>query len=77
MNLLLQFMLIVALIAGMILFRLLAERLVTRSRIRSGYTDSRCNDTGCMRACDGKTAADANEPDTDKNAMKRSACRAP
>jgi hypothetical protein len=75
MSLLLQVLLVAALIAGMIGFRLIAERLVARSRIRNGYTDGRCNNTGCLRGCDDERVADAN--DTEKNAMKRSACRAP
>ena len=75
MSLLLQFLLVAALIAGMILFRLVADRLVTRARIRAGYTEGRCGNTGCFRDCDEEHLADAN--DTDKNTMKRSACRAP
>lgn len=75
MSVLLQFLLIAALIAGMILFRLVAERLVARSRIRAGYTEGRCGHTGCFRACDENDVADAN--DTDQNSTKRSACRAP
>jgi hypothetical protein len=75
MSLFLQFLVVAALIAGMILFRLVAERLVMQSRARGGYTDSRCGSTGCFRACDENPVADAN--DTHKNAIKRSACRAP
>ncbi|MBT8442583.1 MAG: hypothetical protein KJO76_09375 [Gammaproteobacteria bacterium] len=75
MSLLSQFLLIAALIAGMIGFRLLADGLVARWRMRAGYTGGRCGNTGCFRDCDENDAADAN--DTDENTTKRSACRAP
>ncbi|MFW2405967.1 MAG: hypothetical protein ACN4GT_14445 [Gammaproteobacteria bacterium] len=76
MSLIAQVVLVAALIAGMMLFRLLAERLITKSRLRARQTDAKCGNTECFRACDDDIAG-ARESVTDKNAMKRSACRAP
>lgn len=77
MSLLAQILLVAALIAVMMLFRLLAERMVTKSRLRTGLTDAKCGKTECFRACDHDDAADADRIVTENNVTKRSARRAP
>ena len=77
MSVIVQFLHVAGLIAGMILLRLLADELVARSRIRAGIRDDRCGHAGCFRACNENRSTDANGNVRDKNAMKRSACRAP
>jgi hypothetical protein len=53
MSMLLQFLLAAALIAGMILIRILAGRMALQARILDGYNND-CNEEECM-SCTLKT----------------------
>ncbi len=53
MNPLLQFLLATAVIAGLLLLRVLAGRMTLRARIRDGYNND-CNEEECM-SCALKT----------------------
>jgi len=77
MNPLLHILIATALISGMILLRMLADRWVLRTRIRRSVTDNDCEKVGCFRGCERDGTAAITDSVTEKNALKRSAYHAP
>ncbi len=52
MNVILNLLFAMALIAGLMLLRMFADHYVLRARIRGGHTDKECEQAGCFRGCD-------------------------
>ena len=77
MNLLMDFLVAAALIAGMILFRMFMDRSARRKKLRSTKNVNECEQVGCFRGCDpGKDASEPNSV-SGQNPSKRSAYHAP
>jgi len=52
MSLLVSFLIATLLIAGMILFRMFAERYALRKKLRRDRAGSECEQAECVRGCD-------------------------
>ncbi len=77
MNLFVQLLITMALIVGLLLFRLFADRYVLRARLRGRQVDGECEQAGCFHACDLDKSAERPDSVPEKNASKRSAYHAP
>jgi hypothetical protein len=75
--LLIPFLIATALIAGLILLRMFAERRALRARIRKDHTDTECEDAGCFRGCSPDRTAAHPDSVSGNNETKRSAYHAP
>lgn len=65
MSLLGQFLIVSMCIAGLMLFRMLVDRYILRSRLRDKGTSGDCEKIGCFHSCDSGT--------TKQNSTERSA----
>ena len=77
MSALLHILIATALISGMILLRMFAERWVLRTRIRRDHADKECEKVGCFRGCERDSTEAITDSVTEKNVLKRSANHAP
>lgn len=57
MNIIFHLLIATMLIAGLILFRMLADRYILRTRIRGTHSDTECEQAGCFRGCDRNNGA--------------------
>jgi hypothetical protein len=76
MNPLLHFLTATAVIGGLIVLRILAERLALGIKIRRNFADTACEETGCFRGCDPNSIAASIDSVGEKNVVKRSTDRA-
>jgi hypothetical protein len=51
MNTIFHLLMATMLIAGLILFRMLADRYILRTRIPGGHADRECEQSGCFHGC--------------------------
>lgn len=72
MNLLLHFLIATALIAGLILLRMFAERSALQTKIRGTHADIECEQAGCYRGCDLDRATPNPDSVSRQNSSKRS-----
>ncbi len=77
MSLLVQLLLTMALIVGLILFRLFADRYVLQAKLRGKQVDSECRQAGCFHACDLDKATERPDSVSGSKTSKRSAYHAP
>ena len=77
MNMLAQFLITTALIVGLLLFRLLADRYVLRARLSGKKIDDECKQAGCFHACDLDKASERPVSVSGNTAPKGSAYHAP
>jgi hypothetical protein len=77
MNLLMDFLVAAALIAGMILLRMFMDRSARCKKFSSIKNENECEQVGCFRGCD--SGKDTSEPHSvsGQNPSKRSAYHAP
>ena len=75
MNLAIQILFTTALVAGLMVLRLYADRHNARGKSYGGRGNTACRSIGCFRHCDPDPAATA--PAADNNPPRRSADHAP
>jgi hypothetical protein len=73
MNLLSHSLIATALIVGLILLRMFANRAALQARLRSNQNREECEQAGCFSGCDPDKAAACPDSGPEKNDVKRSA----